>query len=260
MIIVNAILYLSSAHYSILSFNQLFIVEILPYWFVAKSIRYYRKYDIFFNFRFTGNMIFPSIVENQENMIFTLSVIMKMLFFMQCRELHIMQLILNIEKPTTQTYFQKKFQNSEMEWKDMYILLTCVKINTNLRIFQYKLLHNILYLNEMLYKFGKKVSPLSSFCLKEPECPIYLFHSCTETNFLWTQLQRSFQNVLIVPPITPQSTIFGFIDRKVNYRLINHIILILKYYVYKTRENGWLDLNLNIFLKRNIHKTKNIGK
>ena len=30
-----------------------------------------------------GNMIFPSIMENQENMIFTLSVFMKMLFFMQ---------------------------------------------------------------------------------------------------------------------------------------------------------------------------------
>ena len=84
MIIVNAILYLSSSvRYSILSFNQLFIIEILPYWFAAKNIGNYRKYDIFFNFRFTGNMIFPSIAENQENMIFTLSVFTKMLFFMQ---------------------------------------------------------------------------------------------------------------------------------------------------------------------------------
>ena len=85
MIIVNAILYLSScARYSILSFNQLFIIEILPYWFVAKNIGNYRKYDIFFNFRFTGNMIFPSIAENQENMIFTLSGFTKMFFFIQC--------------------------------------------------------------------------------------------------------------------------------------------------------------------------------
>ena len=29
-----------------------------------------------------------------------------------------------------------------------------VTLNTNFRIFRYKLLHNILYLNEMLYKFG----------------------------------------------------------------------------------------------------------
>ena len=35
----------------------------MPYSFVAKNIGNYRKYDIFFNFRFTGNMIFPSIAE-----------------------------------------------------------------------------------------------------------------------------------------------------------------------------------------------------
>ena len=82
MIIINAILYLSSAWYSILSFNQFFIIEILPYSFVAKNIGNYRKYYIFFNFLFTGN-IFLSIAENQENMIFTLSVFTKTLFFMQ---------------------------------------------------------------------------------------------------------------------------------------------------------------------------------
>ena len=83
MIIANAILQLSSTWYIILSFNQCFIIKILPYWFVAKNIENYRKYGIFFNFRFTEN-IFLSIAENQDNMIFTLSVFTKMLFFMQC--------------------------------------------------------------------------------------------------------------------------------------------------------------------------------
>ena len=61
----------------------------------------------------------------------------------------------------------------------------------------------------------------------------------------------------INPPITPQSAIFGFIDHKVSYHLINYILLIFKYYVYKTRENGSLDVTV---LKRNIHKIKNIEK
>ena len=68
------------------------------------------------------------------------------------------------------------------------------------------------------------------------------------------QLQHSFQNILIIPPITPQSAIFGFIDHKVNYHLINHIF---KYYVYKTRENSSLDLKV---LKSNILITKNTEK
>ena len=81
MVIVNAILYLSSVWYSILSYNH-FLIKILPYWFLTKNIRNCRKYNIFFNFRFTENMIFPSIAENPENMIFTLSMFTKMLFFM----------------------------------------------------------------------------------------------------------------------------------------------------------------------------------
>ena len=56
------------------------------------------------------------------------------------------------------------------------------------------------------------------------------------------QLQHSFQNVLIILPVTPQSAIFGFIDHKVNDHLINHILLMFKNYVYKTRENGSLTL------------------
>ena len=82
--------------------------------------------------------------------------------------------------------------------------------------------------------------------MEESECPIYLFHSCTKTNFLWTSLQHSFQNVLIIPSITPQSVIFGVTGHKINCHLRNHILLIFKYYVYKTRGNGLLDFQKNI--------------
>ena len=67
-----------------------------------------------------------------------------------------MQLILQVEKPTAPIYFQKKIQNHEKEWKGLYIFLKRGTINTNICIFQYKLLHNILYLDEILYKFGIK--------------------------------------------------------------------------------------------------------
>ena len=79
------------------------------------------------------------------------------------RELYNMQLRLKVEKPSAQTYFEKTFENPELEWKDIYTLARRVTININLRIFQYKLLHSILYLNVMLYKFGKKVPHLLLF-------------------------------------------------------------------------------------------------
>ena len=79
----------------------------------------------------------------------------------------------------------------------------------------------------------------------------FIFSFLHKNNFL-----KSFYDVLIIPPITPQSAVFGFTDHKVNYHLIKQILLILKYYVYKTRENGSLNLQV---LQRIIHK-KNIAK
>ena len=93
-----------------------------------------------------------------------------------------MQRILKVGKPTAQLHIEKNFQNHELKWKDIYTLP--IRVTINLRIFQYKLLHNILYLNKMLYKFGRKVSHFAFFCTEEPEIPIHLFYSCTKTNFL----------------------------------------------------------------------------
>ena len=109
----------------------------------------------------------------------------------------------------------------------------------------------------MLYKFGKKLFSFHSFCMEELESSIHLFYSCTKSNFLWVLFQHFFQIILIIPPIAPLSNIFGFTDHKENYNLINHVLLIFKHYVCKTRENGSLDFKVS---KRNINKIKNIGK
>ena len=50
------------------------------------------------------------------------------------RELFNMQLILKVEKPTAQTYFAKKFQNPELELKDIYTLPQRVKATISVQI------------------------------------------------------------------------------------------------------------------------------
>ena len=80
---------------------------------------------------------------------------------LKARELNNMQLILNVEQPTAETYFQENFKNPEWDWKDIYTLPRLVTMITNICKFEYRLLHNIL--NEMLHKIGRRVSPLYSF-------------------------------------------------------------------------------------------------
>ena len=65
---------------------------------------------------------------------------------------------------TSEKYFDKVFSNENFDWKKIYILPRLVTINSFQRNFQYKILHNILYLNRMLFIFSKTKTPLCSFC------------------------------------------------------------------------------------------------
>ena len=136
MIIINAILYLSSAWYITLSINQFFIIKILPHWFVSKNIGNYGKYDIFFHFRFTENMIFPQIAENQENVIFTLSVFTKKLFFMKCDNLsHFVAWTWKYFVAWTCCSWKYIFQMQVMfvwaRYKSLYIYINTTYVNKN---------------------------------------------------------------------------------------------------------------------------------
>ena len=60
--------------------------------------------------------------------------------------------ILNFNcKPTSQCYFEIKFPDVEFDWK--YISTLSRKITTDpySRYFQYKILNNVLYLNDKLF-------------------------------------------------------------------------------------------------------------
>ena len=57
------------------------------------------------------------------------------------------------------------------------------------------------------------VSRFWLFHVEDSESLIHLFHFGTKANFFWMQLQYSFQTVIGIPPITPQSIIFGYTDQ-----------------------------------------------
>ena len=94
------------------------------------------------------------------------------------------------EQTASRLYYQKKFSNSNLDWKKIYLLVRIVTKDRTLRAFQFKLLNNVLYLNKMLFKFGKSGSPLCSFCNVKDETPYHLFCECSHTISLWNQLRH----------------------------------------------------------------------
>ena len=122
--------------------------------------------------------------------------------------------------------------------------------NTYMQSFQYKLLNNVLFLNEKLHIFGIKSSPLCSFCNLCDETPLHIFYECDSIKCLWSDLVQYFQNSLVLSTLTPQAAIFGFLystnsdyNFKNNKLLINHILPIFKLYVYRSREKQFIHIN-----------------
>ena len=79
------------------------------------------------------------------------------------KELYTLKVSLNDIKTKLQIYFGKLYPNKDIEWKCIYLMPRRVNIDTDLRIFQYKILNNVLYLNKKLFKFEIVSSPLRSF-------------------------------------------------------------------------------------------------
>ena len=97
----------------------------------------------------------------------------------------------------------------------------------------------------MLFTFGKIKTSLCSFCRLYDEAIKHIFLECIYVKQLWNHLRLFLTNDLSLPILTPQTAIFGFVNGIENsvYKIINHIILIFKQHVYKSKERGILQLS-----------------
>ena len=174
-------------------------------------------------------------------------------------EIYSVLILSSCNTPTSQKYFGKVFPNENFEWKKIYILPSGVTINSFQRNFQYKILHNILHLNNMLSTFGKIKTPLYSFCHSYDETIKHIFLECICVKQLRNHLRLFLMNISL-PILTPQTAIFSFINGIENslYKITNHIFLIFKLHVCKSRERGILELSrlINEIKKVTLLETK----
>ena len=94
-------------------------------------------------------------------------------------------------EPTSQSYFERKLHNTEIDWSQIYLLSRKVYVETRTRAFQFKILHNILYLNQRLHKMGLAESPCCSLCGTSEETTTHLSLNCPIRTDLWQTIQRN---------------------------------------------------------------------
>ena len=63
------------------------------------------------------------------------------------KELYLISLQHEIATPTSQKYFEIMFRDLTLQWKHIHTLHCITTIDSRLQCFQYKILHNTMYLN-----------------------------------------------------------------------------------------------------------------
>ena len=160
------------------------------------------------------------------------------------------------ETPTSQTYFVNKFNDPNLDWKFIYILPRRITLDCYARAFQYKILHNALFLNKKLFIFGKTNTAFCSFCNLFDETIVHLFCECGKTKALWNELKISFASNFQLHDLSPQAAYFGFLQSDNTNTLQNNLLLIFKLHIYKSRKQGYLNLaNLMIDIRK-VYQTE----
>ena len=114
-------------------------------------------------------------------------------------------------------------------------------------MFQYKILNNILFLNQRLYYMNKKTdSPLCSLCKREVETVSDLFLKCGQSENLWLSTQNWCSSTLKLPHLSETVKHLGWLSDEPNWILINHIIQLYKYFIYLKRDDTTL-VNFHAF-------------
>ena len=128
-------------------------------------------------------------------------------------------------QPTSQKYFDNLFRNIELPWKKIYLTAHQETANSHLCCFNYKIVYDVIYLNKKPFQFRKTRSPLCSLCHTEAKTTLHVFHKCSVTIILWNQFLLFFETDHDFPDLTPQTALFGFINKSDNRLNIlqNHI-------------------------------------
>lgn len=141
-------------------------------------------------------------------------------------------------QPVTNTQYISRWElelnNEQTRWKMISLIpFKCTK-DTKLHDFQYRILHRILTTNILLKKLNIQEDDLCSYCQECRETITHLFYGCNKVKQFWESIETWLSENCNEPvKFSKEDILLGVV--KGNYDLYNHIILMVKYYIYCTK-------------------------
>jgi len=134
---------------------------------------------------------------------------------------------------------------SKTEWENIMCIPWQSTVETKLRSFQYNIISRTLITNKKLYQWKLVDSDLCQFCKVKEETIEHLMYGCDKVAKLWQAIFAKLEQYMNVFHVVsnPRAVICGTNNTN-NYKLVNHILLIVKKYIYNSRcMNNVLSIN-----------------
>ena len=153
------------------------------------------------------------------------------------------------------------FNNSELNWKSIYMLPFKTIIDTKLREFQYKYIMRIIPTNTYLFKCKLVMSNLCDFCNSYTETVNHLFWECQNSQQFWSELKTFLTNKNINITFDLLNITFGVEGKGVHNSLINFIIICGKYFIFRSKYIKTLPCfnSFKLYLNKRIEIEKHIA-
>ena len=143
--------------------------------------------------------------------------------------------------PTAQQKITDKYSDTVINWKKVNSLPFRTTLDSKLREFQYKILNNIVFTNDKLFRFGLSHSSNCTFCNEEPESLEHLLFRCKVSSEFWKEVLSWLKdNDIVIEPFTEIGLFLGFFEETEDFFIINHVLLLGKYYIYVRKCHGTL--------------------
>lgn len=146
--------------------------------------------------------------------------------------------------------YSNQFAINSESWAKIYVLPRNIKVKNKTKELHYKILHNYVACNKLLYKIKVICSPRCNFCnLYTQDCQ-HLFFECLNVKNFWLKVENWFlDNFQIYIKLNIEMVLFGLYDNKstdYDCELVNQVLMVGKLYIFNCKLNE-KDLNIDYF-------------
>ena len=143
--------------------------------------------------------------------------------------------------------------NEEIEnfvWRKIFRVCFRFSCDTSLTWFQYRLLYRIIGVRKYLATIGKDDCSICRLCTHDEETTIHLFFHCNHSKQLWGSNSTWIKiKIGLLINFKIQDIIFGYLQKDVNYDVINLLGMCTKMYVFQCAVN-YNKINIYVFSKK----------